>query len=166
MLAAALAFLWCAIVPAAAQTALPNAAPAPASAPIPPMGWNSCNRFGCDVGANGLALSARGGLLIADSGRRSPDRIGPHTRRRTIPVDRYRSRRFNSPKDLHVACDGALFCTVPGGCMVMTSAAEPLGLIEWSGSIANCIFDEGVWTFFLTASGSVFGMPFARGHQA
>jgi gluconolactonase len=66
-----------------------------------------------EPGANGLALDRDGRLLIANSGGRSIDRFDLRTRRRTIVVDRYRGRRFNSPNDLHVARDGAIYFTDP-----------------------------------------------------
>lgn len=66
-----------------------------------------------EPGANGLALDASGALLIADSGNRGLHRFDLRTRRRTILVDRYRGRRFNSPNDLHVARDGAIWFTDP-----------------------------------------------------
>lgn len=230
-----------------------------------------------EAGANGLAIDPHGRLLIANSGGRSLDRFDLRTRRRTMLVDRYRGRRFNSPNDLHVARDGSiwftdppdglvdgdrsvlkeqpvngvyrwragreavlidgaltrpngialspderrlyvsvsdeqaprivaydldargqvrawnvfldaapmhaaglaglpdgmkiardgtLFCTVPGGCMVMTPDAEPLGLIEWNAPIANCAFGEGGRTLFLTGSDRVFRLPLAPGFRA
>lgn len=63
-------------------------------------------------GANGLALG-RGGLVIADSGNRCVSVIDLETRRRTVIVDRYRGKRFNSPNDLLVASSGDIYFTDP-----------------------------------------------------
>jgi gluconolactonase len=66
-----------------------------------------------EPGANGLALDHAGKLLIANSGGRSVDRFDLGSRRRTVLIDRYQGKRFNSPNDLHVARDGAIYFTDP-----------------------------------------------------
>lgn len=66
-----------------------------------------------EPGANGLVLDRAGRLLIANSGGRSIDRFDLVTRHREVLVDRYRGKRFNSPNDLHVARDGAIYFTDP-----------------------------------------------------
>ncbi|MDR6788704.1 gluconolactonase [Sphingomonas sp. BE138] len=66
-----------------------------------------------EPGANGLTLDAQGRLLIANSGGRSIDRVDLKTKRRTVLVDRYRGKRFNSPNDMAVARDGAIWFTDP-----------------------------------------------------
>ncbi len=66
-----------------------------------------------EPGANGLTLDRTGGLLIANSGSRSIDRVDLRTRARTVLVDRYKGKRFNSPNDMHVAKDGAIWFTDP-----------------------------------------------------
>lgn len=63
-------------------------------------------------GANGLALG-RGGLVIADSGNRCISVIDLATRRRTVIVDRYQGKRFNSPNDVVVASNGDIYFTDP-----------------------------------------------------
>lgn len=229
-----------------------------------------------EPGANGLALDARGRLLIANSGGRSVDRVDLRTGRRTVLADRYGGKRFNSPNDLHVtrggailftdppygladgdaspikeqprsgvyrlapdggvtllvgdltrpngvalspderrlyvsvsdetsprimaydlnargmprdarvlldaraveanggpglpdgikvARDGTLVCSVPGGMMLMTPEAEPLGLIESGAPIANCAFGEGGRALFLTANDRVLRVPLVPGWQ-
>lgn len=229
-----------------------------------------------EPGANGLALDATGALLIANSGGRSIDRLDLGTRRRTTLVDRHAGKRFNSPNDLHVARDGAiwftdppygltdgdasalkeasvngvyrwtrdggttlidgtltrpngialspderrlyvsvsdeaaprimmydldarhrplrrrvlldaaammgpqapglpdgmkvardgtLICSVPGGMMLMTPEARPLGLIETGTAIANCAFGEGGRALFLTASDRVLRVALRPGWQ-
>ena len=223
-----------------------------------------------EAGSNGLALDRAGRLLIANSGGRSLDRLDLATRRRTVLVDRYRGKRFNSPNDLtqardgaiwftdppygltdgdtsslkelphngvyrwtpggeavlvdgtltrpngialspdqrtlyvsvsdeklpvihaytldarghasdrrvfldavpllaggapglpdgmKVAADGTLFCSGPGGMMILTPEGERLGLIEDGQPIANCCFGEDGRTLFLTSSDRVLRMP-------
>ena len=223
-----------------------------------------------EPGANGLALGADGRLRIADSGTRAITALDLATKAKTVLVDRYRGKRFNSPNDLHiarsgaiyftdppygladgdqsplkeldqngvyrwtpggeavlldgtltrpngialspdertlyvsvsdkdaagvyayaldaagdvgerrllfdarpmlandapgitdgmkVAADGTLFCSAPGGLLVMTPEAEPLGLISDGRAIANCCFGEDGRTLFMTASDRVLRLP-------
>jgi gluconolactonase len=65
-----------------------------------------------EAGSNGLALG-RGGLLIADSGTRAIARVDLTTRQRTIMVDKYQAKRFNSPNDLVLARNGDIYFTDP-----------------------------------------------------
>jgi gluconolactonase len=229
-----------------------------------------------EPGANGLALDHAGKLLIANRGGRSVDRVDLVTRRREVLIDRYRGRRFNSPNDLHVARDraiyftdppyglvdgdaspdkemaingvyrwtrgggvelldgsltrpngialspderrlyvsvsdetaprimvydldsagrpgnarvwldakpmkarggaglpdglkvardGTLVCSVPGGMMVLTPEAEPLGLISTGAPIANCAFGERGRALYLTANDRVLRVPLRPGWQ-
>jgi len=223
-----------------------------------------------EPGANGLALGADGRLRAADSGTRAITAIDLASKAKTVLVDRYRGKRFNSPNDLHiarsgaiyftdppyglvdgddssikeldhngvyrwapggeavlldgtlprpngialspdermlyvavsdkdaagvyaypldaagdvgerrllldarpmlaedvpgitdgmkVAADGTLFCSAPGGILVMTPEAEPLGLISDGRAIANCCFGEDGRTLFMTASDRVLRLP-------
>jgi gluconolactonase len=66
-----------------------------------------------EPGANGLALDRTGRLLIANSGGRSIDRVDLRTGARTVLSGRYAGRRFNSPNDMHVARNGAIYFTDP-----------------------------------------------------
>jgi gluconolactonase len=229
-----------------------------------------------EPGANGLALDHAGKLLIANSGGRSIDRVDLVTRRREVLIDRYRGKRFNSPNDLHVARDGAIYftdppyglvdgdaspdkemaingvyrwtrgggvelldgsltrpngialspderrlyvsvsdevaprimvydldsaglpgnarvwldakpmkarggaglpdgmkvardgtlvCSVPGGMMILTPEAEPLGLISTGAPIANCAFGERGSALYLTANDRVLRVPLRPGWQ-
>ena len=222
-----------------------------------------------EPGSNGLGLDAGGHLLIANSGGRSIDRVDLATKRRTVVIDRYQGKRFNSPNDLTVSRTGAIYFTdppyglakgddsaiketphngvyrlppggaaelvdgtltrpngialspderrlfvsvsdekaprvmaydldargmptasrvwldastmhgpglpdgmkiapdgthcqsVPGGMMLLTPAAEPLGLIATGAPIANCAIGEGGRTLFMTADDRVLRMPLA-----
>ncbi|MDR6126431.1 gluconolactonase [Sphingomonas sp. SORGH_AS802] len=229
-----------------------------------------------EPGANGLALDHQGRLLIANSGGRSIDRLDLKTQRRETLIDRYQGKRFNSPNDLHVAKDGAIYftdppygladadhsplretavngvyrqspdgtidlidgtltrpngialspderqlyvsvsddtaprimrydldaagrpgagrvwldakpmqtggapglpdgmkvardgtlvCSVPGGMMLLTPEAEPLGLIATGAPIANAAFGEGGRALFLTANDRVLRVPLRAGWQ-
>lgn len=66
-----------------------------------------------EAGSNGLAIDHRGGLLIANSGGRSIDRVDLATRQRTTLVSRYQGKRFNSCNDLTVSKSGAIYFTDP-----------------------------------------------------
>lgn len=63
------------------------------------------------------------------------------------------------PDGMKVAADGTLFCSAPGGMLIMTAQAEPLGLIHDGQAIANCCFGEEGRTLFLTSSTRVLRMP-------
>ena len=63
------------------------------------------------------------------------------------------------PDGMKVAADGTLFCSAPGGLLVMTPEAEPLGLISDGRAIANCCFGEAGRTLFMTASDRVLRLP-------
>lgn len=85
-----------------------------------------------EPGLNGLALDGKGGVVGANSGARSIDRIDLATRKRTVLVDRYEGRRFNSPNDVCVAKSGAIYFSDPtyglaGG------DASPLREMDWCG---------------------------------
>ncbi|USI74771.1 SMP-30/gluconolactonase/LRE family protein [Sphingomonas morindae] len=86
-----------------------------------------------EPGSNGLARDAAGRLLIANSGGRSVDRIAIDGRGpRTVLVDRYQGRRFNSPNDIAVARDGALYFTDPPYGFVDPDHS-PLRELAWNG---------------------------------
>ena len=65
-----------------------------------------------EAGSNGLALG-RGGLLLADSGTRALTRVDLSTRERTVIVDNYQGKRFNSPNDMVLARNGDIYFTDP-----------------------------------------------------
>ncbi|MEO8437585.1 MAG: SMP-30/gluconolactonase/LRE family protein [Chloroflexota bacterium] len=62
--------------------------------------------------ANGHTLDHDGQILACEHGRRRVSRYEPDGSRTTV-VDRYRGKRFNSPNDLVVASDGAIWFTDP-----------------------------------------------------
>jgi gluconolactonase len=67
--------------------------------------------------ANGMTLDATGHLLVCEQGSRSEhaaiSRIDPATSRREVVVDAWWGLRLNSPNDIVVAADGAIWFTDP-----------------------------------------------------
>ena len=65
-----------------------------------------------EAGSNGLIL-ARGALVIGDSGNRCVSRIDLKTRKKTVLASSFEGKRLNSPNDLVLARDGAIYFTDP-----------------------------------------------------
>lgn len=65
-----------------------------------------------EPGTNGLIV-ARGGIVACDSGTRCLWHIDLKTRKKTMLADRFEGKRFNSPNDLVLAKDGAIYFTDP-----------------------------------------------------
>ncbi len=65
-----------------------------------------------EAGSNGMIL-ARGGLVVADSGNRGLAFIDMRTRRKTMLCRDFEGKRFNSPNDLVMDKDGAIYFTDP-----------------------------------------------------
>ncbi|WP_245968325.1 SMP-30/gluconolactonase/LRE family protein [Hephaestia caeni] len=87
-----------------------------------------------EPGSNGLALGADGALRIADSGTRAITRLDLASKRRTVLVDRYRGKRFNSPNDLAIARSGMIYFTDP-----------PYGLVDGDASPLKELDHNGVY---------------------
>lgn len=66
-----------------------------------------------EPGSNGMALDASGALLVCDHGNRALAKVNLRTRRKTILLDRFDGKRFNSPNDLAVSRSGAIYFTDP-----------------------------------------------------
>lgn len=66
-----------------------------------------------EPGVNGIALDGQGRLVMADSGNRCIARLDLETGKRTVLVDRFEGKRFNSPNDVTVGADGAIWFTDP-----------------------------------------------------
>ena len=66
-----------------------------------------------EPGSNGLIRGADGSVLIADHGNRAIARLDLATRRKTLIATHYEGRRFNSPNDLVLARNGAIYFTDP-----------------------------------------------------
>jgi gluconolactonase len=65
-----------------------------------------------EPGTNGLFLG-RGGIVAADSGNRGICRIDLKTKYKTMLCRDFEGKRFNSPNDLVVGKDGAIYFTDP-----------------------------------------------------
>ena len=70
------------------------------------------------------------------------------------------------PDGMKIARDGTMVCSLPGGMMILTPRAEPLGLIASGAPIANCAFGEGGSTLFMTGSDRVFRLVLRPGAGA
>ncbi len=70
------------------------------------------------------------------------------------------------PDGMKIAGNGTMFCSMPGGMMVLTPDAQPLGLIASGAPIANCAFGEGGSTLFMTGSDRVFRLALRAGAGA
>ena len=70
-----------------------------------------------EAGANGMAIDSTGDssgrLVFADSGSRNISARDLSTMQRTVLVDRYDGKRFNSPNDLTMSRSGAIYFTDP-----------------------------------------------------
>ncbi|HEY1082765.1 MAG TPA: SMP-30/gluconolactonase/LRE family protein [Prosthecobacter sp.] len=67
---------------------------------------------GTGQGSNGLAVDAKGSLILCQHGERRIARLEKDGSFTTL-ADRYNGKRFNSPNDLVIAKSGALFFTDP-----------------------------------------------------
>ncbi len=65
-----------------------------------------------EAGSNGI-ITARGGLVVADSGNRCLAAVDLKTRRKRVLVSAFQGKRLNSPNDLVLAADGAIYFTDP-----------------------------------------------------
>lgn len=80
-----------------------------ASVFLKPSGYDGPpTRIFREPGSNGLALDASGALLLCDHGNRSISRVDLKTRGKTILLDRYQGKRFNSPNDLALVRKGGM----------------------------------------------------------
>ena len=66
-----------------------------------------------EPGANGLAISKDGSLLICNHGKRAIEKMSLETGHRTILARTYNNKAFNSPNDIVEADDGSLYFTDP-----------------------------------------------------
>jgi len=71
------------------------------------------NPPGRELGTNGLTFDKSGTLVVADHGNRGISRWNDSLFTRTVVVDRFEGKRFNSPNDLVWAPNGDLYFTDP-----------------------------------------------------
>lgn len=61
-----------------------------------------------EPGVNGMTLGPGGEVIVCDHGNRAVSRLDLKTRKKTVVVDRFQGKRFNSPNDVIVARRGTL----------------------------------------------------------
>ena len=66
-----------------------------------------------EPGSNGLKYGGPGHVLVADSGNRAIALLDLRTRTKRLLVERFGGKRLNSPNDLAVGPDGAIWFTDP-----------------------------------------------------
>lgn len=66
-----------------------------------------------EAGANGLAIDAKGDLVMADSGTRCVASVDLKTKKKTILADRYEGKRFSSCNDVAIHRNGTIYFTDP-----------------------------------------------------
>jgi gluconolactonase len=101
-----------------------------------------------EPGTNGLLL-ARDGLVVADCGNRAIARIDLQTRAKTLLCTHYQGRRFNSPNDLVLAADGAIYFTDPpygltGGLESPRRELDFTGVFRLAPDNTVTLIDDGV----------------------
>jgi len=67
------------------------------------------------------------------------------------------------PDGMKAARDGTIICSVPGGMMLLTPEAEPLGLVSTGAPIANVAFGERRRVLYMTANDRVLRLPLRPG---
>lgn len=87
-----------------------------------------------EAGANGMTIDPKGALILADSGTRAVARADLATRRKTIVVDRFEGKRFNSCNDVAIGRGGSIYFTDP-----------PYGLAEGDASPLKELDFNGVY---------------------
>jgi gluconolactonase len=85
---------------------------------------------GREPGANGLAFDGQGRLVLCQHGDRRISRL--ESGRFVTLADRFEGKRFNSPNDLVVAADGAIYFTDPPYGLTKTFD-DPGREIGWNG---------------------------------
>ena len=66
-----------------------------------------------EPGSNGLKPGGPGFILVADQGNRAIARLDLRTKAKRLLASRFGGKRFNSPNDLAIARDGAIWFTDP-----------------------------------------------------
>lgn len=136
---------------AAAAAAVPPTDPkAPPPTPYQPTVFMKPSGYSGDkpdptlreAGSNGLTIDATGALVMCDSGTRALAKVDLKTKQKTILVDKFEGKRFNSPNDLCIAKSGAIYFTDP-----------PFGLVDTINSPAKEQPFSGVYR--LAPDGSV-----------
>ncbi|WP_417740569.1 SMP-30/gluconolactonase/LRE family protein [Rosistilla oblonga] len=77
-----------------------------------PSGYTGNTYYGLEPGANGLALDAKGQVMMCEHGDRRVSVLTRDGGKRTL-VDNYQGKRLNSPNDLVLHSSGAIYFTDP-----------------------------------------------------
>ncbi|MFM2172010.1 MAG: hypothetical protein RI957_2239 [Verrucomicrobiota bacterium] len=77
-----------------------------------PSGFTGVSSYGREAGSNGLAIDAKGQLVLCEHGDRRVSYLTPDGGKRTL-TDHYEGKRFNSPNDLAIAKNGTVYFTDP-----------------------------------------------------
>lgn len=77
-----------------------------------PIYYGTAFRQGFHIGSNGLTLDKEGRVIIAEHGNRRVTRL-ESTGEMTVLADKYEGKRLNSPNDVVVKSDGAVYFTDP-----------------------------------------------------
>jgi gluconolactonase len=83
-----------------------------ASVFVEPSGGTETKGFR-EPGSNGLKPGGRGRLLVADSGNRGIVQLDLRTKAKRLIAQRFEGKKLNSPNDLVVGPDGAIWFTDP-----------------------------------------------------
>jgi len=83
-----------------------------ASVFLEPSGGSATAGFR-EPGSNGLKMAVPGLLLVADQGSRAIALLDLGTKRKRLLAERFEGKKFNSPNDLAVGPDGAIWFTDP-----------------------------------------------------
>ncbi len=79
-----------------------------------PSGYNGPDAAAFrEPGSNGLIRGPKGTILMADHGNRAVARLDLATKQKAFLATHYGGKRFNSPNDLVLASNGAIFFTDP-----------------------------------------------------
>jgi gluconolactonase len=101
-----------------------------------------------EAGSNGLAIDAKGRLIMADSGTRAIAAVDLKTKKKTILADKYEGKRFSSCNDVAIHGNGTIYFTDPPYGFT-DGDASPLKEIPFNGvyrldpqGIVNLIADD------------------------
>lgn len=83
-----------------------------ASVFMKPAGFTGVSAYGREAGSNGLAIDAKGQLVLCEHGDRRIAYLTPNGGKRTL-TDNFQGKRYNSPNDLAIAKNGDVFFTDP-----------------------------------------------------
>jgi gluconolactonase len=96
-----------------------------------PAGYTGVADYGKEPGSNGLALDAKGRLVLCEHGDRRISLLSRGGGKTTL-ADRWQGKRLNSPNDLAIRANGDIFFTDPIYGLPQR-AEDPMREIEFCG---------------------------------